>query len=91
MISPEFQTTYQNLCQLSSSLLQICEEKEKAYLKNGYDTQRLQGIILNLKKIKEDLQSRQYRVSAISVQRVGKSTFLNAIIGADILARDTQS
>ncbi|MBS9392319.1 MAG: dynamin family protein [Dolichospermum sp. OL03] len=92
MVSPEFQTTYQNLCQLSSSLLQICDEKKKIDLKNGYGIQRLQDIILlNLKKIKEDLQSRQYRVSAISVQRVGKSTFLNAIIGADILARDTQS
>ena len=52
MVSPEFQTTYQNLCQLSSSILQICDEKKKIDLKNGYGIQRLQDIILNLKKIK---------------------------------------
>ena len=91
MIYEEFQIAYERIHTYCVSLLQICEEKERIYRHMKYDCQQLNDSISSIKTIINNLQKQKYMISAVSVQRVGKSTFLNAIMGLDILARDTKS
>ncbi|WP_293102134.1 dynamin family protein [Moorena sp. SIOASIH] len=90
MISSEFQNTYIQIKNAGNNLLEFIEDNVRAS-DDDYevDIQGLQTIKRDIEKSLEALDNQQYNVAVIAPIKAGKSTFLNAIIGADILASET--
>jgi hypothetical protein len=57
----------------------------------GDEGKNLDNINAQIKKIQERLKNQNYQVAVIAPMKAGKSTFLNAVIGADILAHESDS
>ena len=57
----------------------------------GDDGKNLDNINAQIKKIQGRLKNQNYQVAVIAPMKAGKSTFLNAVIGADILAHESDS
>ncbi|NER38160.1 MAG: dynamin family protein [Oscillatoria sp. SIO1A7] len=93
MSSERFQETYESIYNAGSNLLKYLRDRVMAdRLSNGGDDATLKG----LQSIENDieyalnaLQEQKYQVAVIAPMKAGKSTFLNALIGADILASET--
>ncbi|MCD8488516.1 MAG: dynamin family protein [Desertifilum sp.] len=82
MSAQEFQATYTQTQELGKRLLQYLQEINKS---------SLQGVEEDLKKALSALEKQKYQVAVIAAMKAGKSTFLNALIGADVLASETES
>ncbi|MBD2313329.1 dynamin family protein [Desertifilum sp. FACHB-1129] len=82
MSAQEFQATYTQTQELGNRLLQYLQEINKS---------SLQGVEEDLKKALSALEKQKYQVAVIAAMKAGKSTFLNALIGADVLASETES
>ncbi len=87
----DFAKTYTDLYTTATRLLQYLREIRASRWLEGDATSQLRKVETDISQALADLQAQKYQAAAISVQRVGKSTFLNAVIGADILATDTES
>ncbi|ELS31929.1 MULTISPECIES: dynamin family protein [Pseudanabaena] len=57
----------------------------------GDEGKNLDNINAQIKKIQGRLKNQNYQVAVIAPMKAGKSTFLNAVIGADILAHESDS
>lgn len=89
MSSQEFQAAYNSIKDTGYSLLQYLKEFREGLGIQGNESQGLQSIENEITKALNGLQDQKYQVAVIAAMKAGKSTFLNSIIGADILASET--
>ena len=91
MPEQEFQETYNRIRCTGDQLLNYLKELRAGRLKEGDSTQGLQSVEDNITKALKALTEQKYQVAVIAAMKAGKSTFLNAIIGADVLASEAES
>ncbi len=91
MSSEQFQAAYDSIHSTGTRLLQYLQEIEEGRRSEGNNSEGLQSIEDELNKALEALQAQKYQVAVIAAMKAGKSTFLNAMIGADILASESEA
>jgi GTPase Era involved in 16S rRNA processing len=89
MSSQEFQAAYNSIYSTGTFLLQYLKEFRDGLRIQGEESQGLQSIEDEINKALKALQDQKYQVAVIAAMKAGKSTFLNSIIGADVLASET--
>lgn len=89
MSSQKFQSAHSSIYKLGTRLVEYIDEIRQSRLKEGDDTKSLESVENNIKKALTALQQQKYQLAVIAAMNAGKSTFLNAIIGADVLASET--
>jgi GTPase Era involved in 16S rRNA processing len=89
MSSDLFQKTHSSINQIGIQLLQYLHEIRQARISEGDEKKSLQSIEDDINKALTALKEQKYQVAVIAAMKAGKSTFLNAIIGADVLASET--
>lgn len=89
MSSKQFQSAHGSIYKLGTRLLKYLEEIRQSRLSKGDDTKSLESVENNINKALNALKEQKYQVAVIAAMKAGKSTFLNAVIGADILASET--
>lgn len=87
--SQEFQETHNKLSDTGNRLLNYLKQLRKQRLKDGDSTQRLQSVEDDITRALKALNEQKFQVAVIAAMKAGKSTFLNALIGADVLASDS--
>ncbi|MGD1713218.1 dynamin family protein [Dapis sp. BLCC M172] len=88
MFSQNFQQLHNRINQTGSKILQFLQEFRRGKLTEGDKTQGLEVVENNLVQTLQNLQEQKYQVAVVAAMKAGKSTFLNAVIGADILASE---
>ncbi|MBG1270776.1 dynamin family protein [Nostoc sp. WHI] len=91
MSEQEFQKTYNRIRYTGDQLLKYLKELRAGRFKEGDSTQGLQSVEDNITKALKALAEQKYQVAVIAAMKAGKSTFLNAIIGADVLASESEA
>ncbi|MEH2064087.1 MAG: dynamin family protein [Nostoc sp.] len=91
MSEQEFQETYNRIRDTGDQLLKYLKELRAGRFKEGDSTQGLQSVEDNITKALKALAEQKYQVAVIAAMKAGKSTFLNAIIGADVLASESEA
>jgi hypothetical protein len=91
MSTEDFQIIHHRIHETGTLLLQYLQELRSSRLKEGNETKGLQSVEDNLAKALTALEKQRYRVAVIAAMKAGKSTFLNALIGADVLASETEA
>lgn len=86
-----FQETYNQIQDTGNRLLKYLIELRRARLKEGDATHGLQSIEDDITKSWKALKEQKYQVAVIAAMKAGKSTFLNALIGADVLASESEA
>ncbi|MTJ11757.1 dynamin family protein [Anabaena sp. UHCC 0187] len=89
MSSKQFQSAHGSIYKLGTRLLKYIEEIRQSRLSEGDDTKSLESVENNINKALNALKEQKYQVAVIAAMKAGKSTFLNAVIGADVLASET--
>ncbi|TAF07355.1 MAG: dynamin family protein [Nostocales cyanobacterium] len=89
MSSKQFQSAHSSIYKLGTRLVEYIDEIRQNRLKEGDDTKSLESVKNNVNKALIALKEQKYQVAVIAAMKAGKSTFLNAVIGADILASET--
>jgi GTPase Era involved in 16S rRNA processing len=89
MSSRNFQKTYNKTGEVGHSILKYLQEFRNGKLSEGDDTKSLQSIEDDINSALTALKEQRYEVAVVAPMKAGKSTFLNAIIGAEILASET--
>lgn len=89
MSSEQFQAAHDSIYNTGTRLLQYLQEIRQGRLSEGDDTKGLQSVEDEINKALHALKEQKYQVAVIAAMKAGKSTFLNAVIGADILASET--
>ncbi|MBD2002094.1 MULTISPECIES: dynamin family protein [Cyanophyceae] len=88
MSSEQFQAAHDSIYITGRLLLQYLQEIQSKRLAKENDTKCLQSIEEDITKALYALKEHNYQLAVIAPTKTGKSTFLNAIIGADILATE---
>ncbi|TAD78191.1 MAG: dynamin family protein [Oscillatoriales cyanobacterium] len=91
MTHPEFQVAYSRLNSLGDKLATYLAELKAGLEQQGDSTADLSGIAESISRSLDCLQNHTYQVAVIAAMKAGKSTFLNAMIGTDILASESAS
>ncbi|MGK7929014.1 MAG: dynamin family protein [Spirulina sp.] len=91
MSSQQFQEIYESVRDTGTRLVQYLQELREEELARGDDAETLQAIASDARQALIALQEQKYHVAVIAAMKAGKSTFLNALIGADVLASETES
>ncbi len=91
MSSAKFQETFERIESTGQYLLQYLEELQNGEVEIGKDNHSLDNLQEQIKKTLNALNQQTYQVAVIAAMKAGKSTFLNALIGADILASESES
>ncbi|MEB3883170.1 dynamin family protein [Lyngbya sp. CCY1209] len=86
MSSQEFQQLYQNVDKTGKRLFQFLQEVRSGFAIEGQNV--LRSTEEDLQKTLQDLSDQKYKVAVVAPMKAGKSTFLNSVIGADILASE---
>jgi GTPase Era involved in 16S rRNA processing len=89
MSSQNFQTTYTKIGEVAYHLLRYLQYFRNGKLSEGDDTKSLQTVENDIHQAITALKEQRYEVAVVAPMKAGKSTFLNAIIGAEILASET--
>lgn len=89
MSSEQFQAAHSNIYNLGTHLLQYLQEIRQSRLSEGDDTKGLQSVENDITTALTALKQQKYQVAVIAAMKAGKSTFLNSIIGVDVLASET--
>jgi GTPase Era involved in 16S rRNA processing len=89
MLSQQFQKTYAEIADIGANLLLYLQEFRQKRLTEGDDTQSLKNVEIDIDKALKALKEQKYEVAVVAPMKAGKSTFLNAIIGADVLASES--
>ena len=89
MSSKHFQKIAETINDTGKKLLQYLEELEVEISRSGEYNQKVQEIGNNIKEALNALQEQKYQVAVVAAMKAGKSTFLNSLIGVDILASET--
>jgi len=87
----KFQSTHENISDTGTRLLKYLQEMRAGRLSEGDETKGLQSIEDDITKSLTALKEKKYQVAVIAAMKAGKSTFLNALIGEDILASESES
>ena len=91
MTSAQFQATHDSIYNIGTHLLQYLQEIRQNRLSEGDDTKGLQSVENDITKALTALKEQKYQVAVIAAMKAGKSTFLNAVIGADVLASEAEA
>jgi predicted GTPase len=91
MSSEQFQAAHDSIYSTGTRLVQYLNEIGEGRRSEGNDSQGLHSIEDDLNNALKALQEQKYQVAVIAAMKAGKSTFLNALIGADILASEAES
>ena len=91
MSSEQFQAAYESINSTGTRLLQYLREIKEGRRSEGNNSEGLHSIEDELNKALLALQAQKYQVAVIAAMKAGKSTFLNAMIGADILASESEA
>jgi len=91
MMHPEFQVAYSRLNSLGDNVATYLVELKAGLERQGDSTADLDGIAESISSSLDRLQNRTYQVAVVAAMKAGKSTFLNAVIGTDILASESAS
>lgn len=91
MSSQQFQSTYESVHYTGTRLLQYLRELRLGQLGEGDDTKRLQTVEDDITEALNALKEQKYQVAVIAAMKAGKSTFLNSLIGSDVLASERES
>ena len=91
MSSQQFQEIYESVRDTGTRLVQYLQELREEELARGDDAETLPAIASDARQALIALQEQKYHVAVIAAMKAGKSTFLNALIGADVLASETES
>ena len=91
MPSEKFQESHSKVYDTGNRLLNYLKQLRTQRLKEGDDTQRLQSIEDDIIRALKALNEQKFQVAIIAAMKAGKSTFLNALIGADVLASETEA
>lgn len=91
MSSEEFQEIYHKINVTGNHLVKYLQELRTGRLKEGDDTKGLQSVEDDLINALEALKAQKYQVAVIAAMKAGKSTFLNSLIGADVLASESEA
>ncbi|MHC5727615.1 MAG: dynamin family protein, partial [Nostoc sp.] len=91
MSEQEFQETYNRIRYTGDQILKYLKELRAGRLNEGDSTQGLQSVEDNITKALKALVEQKYQVAVIAAMKAGKSTFLNAIIGADVLPSESEA
>ena len=91
MSSQQFQAAHENIYNTGTHLLHYLREIRAGRLSEGDETKGLQSIEDDLSKALSALKEQKYQVAVIAAMKAGKSTFLNVLIGADILASESEA
>ncbi|RAM48322.1 MAG: dynamin family protein [Hapalosiphonaceae cyanobacterium JJU2] len=89
MSSKQFQAAHSNICSLGTQLLKYLQEIRQGRLSEGDDTKGLQSVENDITTALTALKEQKYQVAVIAAMKAGKSTFLNSVIGVDVLASET--
>ncbi|MBO1071480.1 MAG: hypothetical protein HEQ13_19895 [Dolichospermum sp. DEX189] len=89
--SQEFQDTYNKINKTGDRLLNYIKELRAGRLEEGDNTQGLENVENTIKQALQALVKQKYQVAVIAAMNAGKSTFLNALIGADVLATNVEA
>lgn len=89
MSSEKFQEAHHSICNTGTKLLNYLEEIRQGRFSEGDDSKNLQSITDDINTALTALKEQKYQVAVIAAMKAGKSTFLNAIIGADVLASES--
>ena len=88
MSSEQFQAAHDSIYSTGIRLLQYIQQIREGRRSEGDDSLGLKSIEDDLNKALQALQKQKYQVVVIAPMKAGKSTFLNAVIGADVLASE---
>ncbi|HLO86492.1 MAG TPA: dynamin family protein [Nostocaceae cyanobacterium] len=91
MSSEQFQAAHSSIYNLGTRLLQYLQEIRQSRLSEGDDTKSLETVENDINRALTALKEQKYQVAVIAAMKAGKSTFLNSIIGADVLASETEA
>lgn len=91
MSSQQFQSTHDQIHQLGTNLLHYLQELRAGQLSEGDDTKGLQTVENEINTALNALKTQKYQVAVVAAMKAGKSTFLNVLIGADILASESEA
>ncbi|MDF5709984.1 MAG: dynamin family protein [Nostoc sp. S4] len=91
MFSEQFQAAHDSIYNIGTHLLQYLQEIRQDWLSKGDDTKGLQSVENDITKALTALKEQKYQVAVIAAMKAGKSTFLNAVIGADVLASEGEA
>jgi GTPase Era involved in 16S rRNA processing len=91
MSLPQFQDAHANLHALGNQLGKFVQDMQSQAPVTTADTDTLAVIAADIEQALQALEKQHYRVAVIAAMKAGKSTFLNALIGADVLASETES
>lgn len=87
--SQEFQDTYNRVNDIGNRLLTYLKELHAGRIKDS--TQGFKRNEDSINNALKKLSEQKYQVAVIAAMNAGKSTFLNALIGADILATNVEA
>ncbi|MCY7323607.1 MAG: dynamin family protein [Phormidesmis sp. CAN_BIN36] len=87
MLPQEFQETHAQLTELGVNLLQYLSEFKES--RQDRDGKSLESVQADVKKALTALKESRYEVAVVAPMKAGKSTFLNSMIGADLLASES--
>ncbi|OKH53443.1 dynamin family protein [Calothrix sp. HK-06] len=91
MPSEKFQSSHSKLSDTGNRFLNYLKQLRTQRLKEGDATQRLQSVEDDITRALKALNEQKFQVAVIAAMKAGKSTFLNALIGADVLASETEA
>lgn len=89
--SEKFQETYNKIHDTGTRILQYLQEMRASRLREGDNTNGLQSVEDSITKTLNALKEQKYQVAVIAAMKAGKSTFVNGLIGADVLASEVES
>ena len=89
--SQHFQTTYNKIDNIAKDIYKYLLDIKQDRRKVGNKSEELESIKDELRKALLALKNQKYQVAVIAAMKAGKSTFLNAMIGADILASESEA
>ncbi|BAY85782.1 hypothetical protein NIES267_52830 [Calothrix parasitica NIES-267] len=91
MSTQQFEQTYKQLQDTGNRLLNYLLELRSGRHSEGDNTPGLQSVEEDINKALTALKEQNYQVAVIAAMKAGKSTFLNALIGADVLASESEA
>lgn len=91
MSSDRFQDLSIRLTHLGTHLLHYVQEQRSGQEQEGIDPSSLIDLEQEIEKCLNALEHQTYEVAVIAAMKAGKSTLLNAVIGADVLASESEA
>jgi len=86
-----YQETHARLHEVGQRLLDYVRELRWAHWNPTQDAESFASIQADIQRALTALREQRYQVAAIAAIKAGKSTLLNALIGADVLASESEA